>query len=95
MTETGIDSVELSGDIDRCLDASVGKPFSPMEYRIVYAKEGDRTGELQIRGEAIHSGGWLTACILRGKHRTAAGFPSGDIAREVDGRYYIEGRLKM
>jgi long-subunit acyl-CoA synthetase (AMP-forming) len=47
MTETGIDSVELSGSIDRKLDASVGKPFAPMEYRIVYENPGDRTGELQ------------------------------------------------
>ena len=54
MTETGIDSVELSNDIDKRLSASVGKPFSPMEYRIVYEKEGDKTGELQIR-ERIHS----------------------------------------
>ncbi len=91
MTETGIDSVELSGKIDRKLDASVGKPFEPMEYRIVYENPGDRTGELQIRGDAIHSGRMVDGVYIA---REEGWFSSGDIVREVDGRYYIEGRLK-
>ena len=94
MTETGIDSVELSGDIDRCLDASVGKPFLPMEYRIVRANPGDETGELQIRGEAIHSGRMVDGVYIKRETSDGGWFSSGDIAREVDGRYYIEGRLK-
>jgi long-subunit acyl-CoA synthetase (AMP-forming) len=57
MTETGIDSVELSNDIDKRLEASVGKPFAPMQYRIVYEKESSKTGELQIKGEAYNSNG--------------------------------------
>jgi 8-amino-7-oxononanoate synthase/acyl carrier protein len=91
MTETGIDSVELSNSIDRKLDASVGKPFLPMEYRVVYEKEGDTTGELQIRGDAIHSGRMVDGVYIA---REGGWFASGDIAREVGGRYYIEGRLK-
>lgn len=94
MTETGIDSVELSNDIDRCLDASVGKPFSPMEYRIVRDKESDETGELQIRGEAIHSGRMVDGVYIKRETSDGGWFASGDIVREVDGRYYIEGRLK-
>ena len=91
MTETGIDSVELSDDIDRKLDASVGRPFAPMEYRIVREKPDDATGELQIRGEAIHSGRMVDGVYIA---REEGWLASGDIAREVNGRYYIEGRLK-
>lgn len=94
MTETGIDSVELSNDIDYCLDSCVGKPFKPMEYRIVYAKEGDKTGELQLRGEAIHSGRMVDGVYIPRDTSDGGWFASGDIAREVAGRYYIEGRLK-
>lgn len=90
MTETGIDSVELSTKMDTKLDASVGKPFYPMEYRIV-KQDGAETGELQIRGEAIHSGRMVDGVYIA---REEGWFASGDIAREVNGRYYIEGRLK-
>ncbi len=91
MTETGIDSVELCMHIDRRLDASVGKPFSPMEYRIVSLSEGEKAGELQIRGDAIHSGRMVDGVYTA---REPGWFSSGDIAREQGGRYYIEGRLK-
>ena len=91
MTETGIDSVELCMDIDRRLDASVGKPFEPMEYRIVPLSEDSKAGELQIRGEAIHSGRMVDGVYIA---RESGWFSSGDIVREEDGRYYIEGRLK-
>lgn len=93
MTETGIDSVELSNDIDKRLEASVGKPFSPMQYRVVYEKEGDRTGELQIKGEAIHSGRMIDGVYIA-RETSDGWFASGDIARENGGCYYIEGRLK-
>ncbi|NLT97516.1 MAG: long-chain fatty acid--CoA ligase, partial [Christensenellaceae bacterium] len=91
MTETGIDSVELSDDIDRKLDASVGKPFAPMEFRIVYERPGDNTGELQIYGKAMHSGRMVDGVYIP---REDGWFSTGDIAREENGRFYIEGRVK-
>ncbi len=94
MTETGIDSVELSNDIDKRLSASVGRPFEPMEYRIVRDKPGDRTGELQIKGEAIHSGRMVDGVYIERETSDGGWFSSGDIAREEDGCFYIEGRLK-
>ena len=94
MTETGIDSVELSNDIDKCISASVGEPFYPMEYRIVYEKEGDKSGELQIRGEAIHSGRMVDGVYIARETSDGGWFATGDIARVADGRYYIEGRIK-
>ncbi len=94
MTETGIDSVELSSKIDNRLDAGVGKPFSPMEYRIVKDKPEAATGELQIRGEAIHTGRMVDGVYIPRETADGGWFSSGDIVCEVDGRYFIEGRLK-
>lgn len=94
MTETGIDSVELSNNIDKRITASVGKPFHPMQYRIVYEKQGDKTGELQIKGEAIHSGRMVDGVYIARETSDGGWFSSGDIVREQDGCYYIEGRLK-
>ena len=94
MTETGIDSVELTGKIDNRLDAGVGKPFEPMEYRIVKEREDAVTGELQIRGVAIHSGRMVDGVYIARETEGGGWFASGDIVREVDGRYFIEGRLK-
>ncbi len=94
MTETGIDSVELSNKIDKRLDAGVGRPFAPMEYRIARQKESDQTGELQIRGEAIHTGRMVDGVYIARETAGGGWFSSGDIVREEDGRYFIEGRLK-
>ena len=94
MTETGIDSVELSSKIDKRLDAGVGKPFEPMEYRIVKDRADAATGELQIRGEAIHSGRMVDGIYIARETADGGWFASGDIVREVGGRYFIEGRLK-
>lgn len=94
MTETGIDSVELSNKIDNRLDAGVGKPFSPMEYRIVRENENAKSGELQIRGEAIHSGRMVDGVYIARETADGGWFSSGDIVRAEEGRYFIEGRLK-
>ncbi len=94
MTETGIDSVELSSKIDNRLDAGVGKPFQPMEYRIVREHPDSPSGELQIRGDAIHSGRMVDGVYIPRETADGGWFSSGDIVRETDGRYFIEGRLK-
>jgi 8-amino-7-oxononanoate synthase/acyl carrier protein len=91
MTETGINSVELSNDIDTILKASVGKPFTPSEYRIDYE---DNIGELKIRGEALHSGRMIDGVFIGRDMEDGGWFGSGDIASQKDGNYYIEGRLK-
>ena len=82
MTETGINGFETGMDLKHRLNGSVGKPLSSAEYRIVPEKEGEKTGELQIRGPGIHSarvvhgeilppdtlaGGWMPDR----RHRTA------------------------
>ena len=91
MTETGIDSVVLNMHIDKRIESSVGKPFEPMEYRVVPLTEECNVGELQIRGNAIHSGRMVDGVYIA---REPGWFSSGDIAREKDGYFFIEGRLK-
>ena len=95
MTETGINGFELGMDLKHRLNGSVGKPLSSAEYRIVPEKEGEKVGELQIRGPGIHS-----ARVIRGEFLppdTLAGgwLQTGDIAQiDPTGRLYIRGRLK-
>jgi len=91
MTESGINSVELSDDIDLILNASVGKVFVPTEYRIQY---DSGVGELQIKGEALHSGRMTDGVYIPRDMENGGWFGSGDIASEKNGNYYIEGRLK-
>lgn len=83
MTEIGITSLELSYRPAVRNSASVGKPFESVEYRI-------ENGELQVRGKS------LASAILRADGREErAGedwFPTGDLAEEKNGRYYILGR---
>ena len=94
MTETGINSVELSNNIDHCIAAGVGKPFEPMEYRLLKENPEDKTGELQLRGDAIHSGRMVDGVYIPRDLSGGGWFSSGDIAREENGRYFIEGRVK-
>ena len=91
MTETGINSVELTNDMDAILNASVGKPFEPAEYRIDYK---DNTRQLMIKGEALHSGRMIDGVYIARNMENGGYFESGDIASLKDGNYYIEGRLK-
>jgi 8-amino-7-oxononanoate synthase/acyl carrier protein len=91
MTETGINSVDLSDNIDLILKASVGKPFVPTEYRI---KVENGIGELQIRGDALHSGRMIDGAFVAREKADGGWFSSGDIASEKEGNYFIEGRLK-
>lgn len=85
MTETGITSVDLSGGAPDRLDGSVGKPFSSCKYSI------SEDGELSISGQSIFSGR-----MIDGKYvaRTEEWYKTGDYARLIDNKLFIEGRLK-
>lgn len=84
MTEIGITSVERSS-VRRILNqGSIGAPFGMTEYAI-----GDG-GELLVRGKTRASR------ITVGEYTTNtdfdAWFPTGDLADEVGGHYFIKGR---
>ena len=95
MTETGINGFELGLDLKHRLNGSVGKPLSSAEYRIVPEKEGDKVGELQIRGPGMHSARVVHGEILPPDTLAGGWLQTGDIAQlDASGRLYIRGRLK-
>ena len=82
MSEVGITSVELRKKACERNQNSVGRPFSSVEYKI------SNRGTLMIRGKSI-----CKKMITDGKLTENTGwFDSGDIARCVDGNFYIIGR---
>ena len=95
MTETGINGFETGMDLKHRLNGSVGKPLSSAEYRIVPEKEGEKVGELQIRGPGIHSARVVHGEILPPDTLAGGWLQTGDIAQlDPTGRLYIRGRLK-
>lgn len=94
MTEAGITSVELSHNIDDRLEASVGKPFASVEYRVLQNGADSNVGELVIKGESLFSGRMVGGRFVpRGEEEQW--YQTGDIARlDEHGRLWIEGRLK-
>ena len=85
MTEAGITSVDLSGSCTDRLNGSVGRPFSCCRYKI------SAQGELSISGSSIFSGRMIGGKFVP---REEQWYATGDYARLVEGRLYIEGRLK-
>lgn len=83
MTETGITSAELSGDLRLLSSGSAGLPFSSVEYRL-----GD-DGELYVKGSS------LARKILEDGRELSRGewFKTNDAAEFSNGRWYIKGRL--
>ena len=80
-TEAGITSVETGSDQRIINSGTVGKPFCIVEYRVV-------DGELQIFGDS------MCTKIRRGSEvrENNGWYATGDLAHEVDGRFYLDGR---
>lgn len=83
MSETGITSVELSGNRKLLTKCSIGKPFSSLEYKI------NENGELLVKGKAV-----AKYVIQDGKKSVLKNewFNTHDLAREENGNYYVDGR---
>ena len=83
MSEVGITSVELSARARARNSASVGQPFSHVEYRV------DDTGELLVRGSSVAS-----KILCAGETRTLSvqWFHTGDQARMEGKRFFLLGR---
>ena len=84
MTEIGITSVEFSSDKKVLNFGSVGAPFGYTEYSV------DGEGRLSVRGKTMASR------ILQGGVESLTDFEkwfdTNDVARFVNGRYFIDGR---
>ena len=83
MSEIGITSVELSCDNRVLNSCSIGKPMSSIEYAI------NNDGELLIKGTS------LCKYYYDGGDKVYVGdswFNSKDLAKSINGRYYLLGR---
>lgn len=84
MSEIGITSVELGKRIKDRLKASIGMPFSSVEYKVgaegtLLVKGDSLCDRMVVDGEIIPMDEW---------------FSTGDVMTvDEDGRYYISGRL--
>lgn len=85
MTEIGVTSVELSPRVEDRLLGSIGKPFHGVTYQL-------KNGELYVKCASMHIGSIIGGA--REDFDRDSFFATGDVAEEIDGRYYIRGRLK-
>jgi len=91
MTETAITSCETSMSLKKRLLGSVGKPMTGYEY---VTRNGEKTGEMLIRGAAMHSGRLVGGKLLA-PDLEDGWYPTGDIVRiEKEGRVFVVGRCK-
>jgi acyl carrier protein len=83
MSEVGITSVETSKKFKHLTDCSIGKPFTQVEYKL------NDKGELLIKGKSV-----AKDILINGKveDRPDGWYNSLDVAKQVDGRYFIMGR---
>lgn len=106
MTETAINSFESSFRLGNRLLGSIGATMDYTEYKIRElsgktgtggdSKESYRTGELLVRGKALHDGRFVNGKLLPPDIDGDGWFHTGDIIRQdgTHGRYFIEGRIK-
>lgn len=94
LTEVGVTSVELDGDVRRRTMGSIGRPLYMMEYGIAPADGSDaNTGELIIRSKTTHIGTMQEGRFV--PREEAEWFHTGDIvSRDDAGNYYFRGRIK-
>lgn len=94
MTETGVNCVELSRNQKVILAGSIGEPFEPMEFTLRGNQNDEHLGELFIRGKALHIGQMVGGVMIPCQVDSDGWFATGDIAREKNGHYFMEGRSK-
>jgi len=93
MTEISIAALELSTGLIPRIKGNIGAPLNGLNFKI---KEGHRTGELLVSGEAIHTGRLVDGEMIPAELNEEGWFETGDIVRSVkNGKdFFIEGRLK-
>lgn len=92
MTEIGVTSVELSGDVNTRLKCSVGKALYGVNYKIA---DNAKQGELLVKSKSIHCKEIVGGVVKDSEFDSEGYFHTGDIAEiEEDGRVYFKGRAK-
>lgn len=91
MAETAINSFETSKGLSKRLLRSIGTPMPGVEYRI--SGKGNK-GELQIRGNGIHTGRLVNGEMLPPDLDAEGWFSTRGIAvKDGAGRYHIVGHI--
>ncbi|WP_294360445.1 AMP-binding protein, partial [uncultured Clostridium sp.] len=86
-TEAGIISVSGEYDANDKDNATVGKIFSNVEYKI-------ESGELFLKHKYMHAGILKEGKIIGKKVDEDGWYHTGDIVKELDGKIYLKGRIK-
>jgi len=95
MTECCIVSFESGLDFKRRIDGSAGPLMYGFESKIIDAKGKEtRTGELLIKGKAMHIGRMQKGQMISADIDEEGYLHTGDIAHFEKGSLFIEGRLK-
>ncbi|NMD39080.1 MAG: aminotransferase class I/II-fold pyridoxal phosphate-dependent enzyme, partial [Christensenellaceae bacterium] len=95
MTETAITSVETDMSLRSRLKASVGRPLSNIDYKIIPNGTNENVGEMLIKSNAIHIAKLEGGKQVDPERIDCDWFPTGDIVRiEKDKRVFVEGRCK-
>ena len=97
MTEVGVTSVELCGEVAQRLKGAIGRPLYGIEYKVVSKGPADaeeKSGELYIRSKITHSREIINGMLKRVSWEDDF-FPTGDIVTvDSKGYYYMKGRIK-
>ncbi|MCI5565227.1 MAG: aminotransferase class I/II-fold pyridoxal phosphate-dependent enzyme [Clostridiales bacterium] len=95
MTETGVTSVETGMNVFKRTSGSVGRPLRSAEYRVKPEDGQEKRGEMDIRGNTLHTGRLVEGRLLPPDLSDEGWYRTGDVVRlKKGGRMYVEGRAK-
>ena len=97
MTETGIISLPTGERMSEILTASLGKPLSSLEVKLVpiVGHADQRLGEVYVRGESLHTGRLQKGQLLPPVRDEQGWFATGDLGRiDRRGKLTLLGRCK-
>jgi 8-amino-7-oxononanoate synthase len=94
MTETGVIAVEPGNSLQRRLHASLGKPLSSLQLKVVGESAG-MPGEIYLRGDSLHTGRLQKGKLLPPVRDSEGWFATGDLGQlDANGYLYLLGRCK-
>ena len=90
MTEVGITSVNMAGNVADRIDGNIGTPLYGIEYKLDKGTSGSQDGTLLIKSNQICNGFYRDGVLT--PHQSEW-YNSGDLAKiDKNGKYHIVGR---